>query len=154
MTKILRLEISTFKLGVKFYFAARLFPPYFALLRYIRNCKQKAARSASVTDERVRSLASFAAASSDVKILHLDFFLFKFKVKFLNFGSNFTCRNPRFENINLVAIVPQGLAIKFARSPAAKFNVVHKTKLALARLNLMRQDLFRQQLLYRGDHFI
>ena len=72
MTKILHLEISTFKFGVKFYFAARLFPPYFALLRYIRNCKQKAARSASVTDDRTRSLASFAAASSDAKILRLE----------------------------------------------------------------------------------
>ena len=53
-----------------------------------------------------------------------------------------------------VVIVPYGLAIKFTESPAAKFNAVHKTEFALARLNLMRQDLFRQQLLYRGGHFI
>ena len=64
-----------------------------------RNCKQKAARSASVTDEQVCLLASFAAASSDVKILRLDFLRSNFKVKFVNFSSNFTRRNPRFENI-------------------------------------------------------
>ncbi|WP_297987944.1 hypothetical protein [uncultured Campylobacter sp.] len=46
------------------------------------NCKQKAARSASITGERVRSLASFAAASSDVKILHLE-------ILHLNLKSNF-----------------------------------------------------------------
>ena len=47
-----------------------------------RNCKQKAARSASVTDERVCLLASFAAASSDIKILRLE-------ILHLNLKSNF-----------------------------------------------------------------
>jgi hypothetical protein len=82
MTKILRLEISTFEFGVKFYFAARLFPPYFALLP-LRSQLQAESGSLGFGHGRPSPLlASFAAASSNRKILRLE-------ILHLNLKSNF-----------------------------------------------------------------
>jgi len=50
--------------------------------------------------------------------------MFKFEVKFINFSSNFTRRNPRFENIKFSRYRAAGLSDKICHNPAAaaKFN--------------------------------
>ena len=79
---ILRLDVLRSNLALNF--ISRLVFSRHTSLRFPcgRNCKQKAAHSGSVTDERVYSLASFTAASSDEKILRLE-------ILHLNLKSNF-----------------------------------------------------------------
>ena len=72
MTKILRLEILHLNLKPNLQISASNFT-YLDL--YLENVK-------SVTDDQTRSLASFAAASSDAKILRLE-------ILHLNLKSNF-----------------------------------------------------------------